>query len=297
MFDDWSVDVDQDDGEPAGHVNRTWPALPSERHRQVLELLHANSRTDAAGRRVSWWPQEKLAAKLGMSSRHLRRILADLREPGLDPRHPRGQPPGLRLALVKVEPTRYRDQATGRHRLGGNVYVLLEPRQQDMAQGTVSAGAVNRTPDPMSCLHKGENHTPVREEVPLAALEVGRQQPLQRRDYDPTRGEVLGALEAAWARSRSWPSGPTTSRPATRPTQPPAVAYWSWPARWRTSTAPSTSSTVTPAWIAAASPAIRADATPGGTVPEDDDYPYEVCPVCGVPLEDHDDFWCPDDGA
>jgi hypothetical protein len=27
-------------------------------------------------------------------------------------------------------------------------------------------------------------------------------------------------------------------------------------------------------------------------VPEDDDYPFEVCPVCGVPVEDHDDDWC-----
>jgi hypothetical protein len=198
MFEDWSTDVDQvaDDSESAGSVNRTWPALPSERHRQVLDLLYANSRIDAAGRRVTWWPQEKLAAKLGITSRHLRRILADLREPGLDPRHPRGQPPGLRLALVKVEPTTYRDQASGRHRLGGNVYVLLEPRQQDMAGGAVSAGGVNRTQDPMSCLNKGENHKPVREDGSLGVLDVGRQQPLQRLDYDPTRGEVLSALEA-----------------------------------------------------------------------------------------------------
>jgi hypothetical protein len=25
---------------------------------------------------------------------------------------------------------------------------------------------------------------------------------------------------------------------------------------------------------------------------EDDDYPFEVCPVCGVPLEEHGDDWC-----
>ena len=30
---------------------------------------------------------------------------------------------------------------------------------------------------------------------------------------------------------------------------------------------------------------------------EDDDYPFEVCPVCGVPLEDHGDDWCPDGEA
>jgi hypothetical protein len=30
---------------------------------------------------------------------------------------------------------------------------------------------------------------------------------------------------------------------------------------------------------------------------DDDDYPYEVCPVSGVVFEDHDDAWCPDDAA
>lgn len=28
-------------------------------------------------------------------------------------------------------------------------------------------------------------------------------------------------------------------------------------------------------------------------MPTDDDYPYEVCPVCGVTVEDHGDVWCP----
>jgi hypothetical protein len=31
---------------------------------------------------------------------------------------------------------------------------------------------------------------------------------------------------------------------------------------------------------------------------EDDDYPFECCPLCGVVLEDHPDVWClaEDDG-
>jgi ribosomal protein S27AE len=32
-------------------------------------------------------------------------------------------------------------------------------------------------------------------------------------------------------------------------------------------------------------------------VVEDDDYPYELCPLCGTVLEEHDDRWCPDDAA
>jgi hypothetical protein len=27
-----------------------------------------------------------------------------------------------------------------------------------------------------------------------------------------------------------------------------------------------------------------------------DDYPYMVCPVCGVPVEDHPDVWCVGEG-
>lgn len=113
-----SVDVDQadDDSEPAGHVNRQEVVVPSQRHLELYRLLRSNSHRDQAGRLVSWWTQPKLAASLGVSVRTLRNLLADLRQPGLDPRHPRGQPPGLRLGLVRVEATTYRDQATGCHR-------------------------------------------------------------------------------------------------------------------------------------------------------------------------------------
>jgi hypothetical protein len=141
--------ADRNKRESAGHVYRQWPELPTDRHRELMALLRAHSRRDAAGRLVSWWPQDKLAPTLGVSVRTLRNILADLRQPGLDPRHPRGSPPGLRLGYVKVEPTTYRDRATGRHRLGGNLYVLVEHPQQATGQEAtpperVLAGHVNR---------------------------------------------------------------------------------------------------------------------------------------------------------
>jgi hypothetical protein len=130
----------------------------TERHWQLLRLLQANSRRDQAGRLVSRWSQAdkdgkpRLATKLGIKPRQLRNILADLREPGSNPRHPTKQPPGRRLGWVKVEPTTYRDKATGRHRLGVNVYVvteagqraLAEHDQQAMVPEPVSAGHVNR---------------------------------------------------------------------------------------------------------------------------------------------------------
>jgi hypothetical protein len=114
----------------AGHVNRQQVQLPSEGHADLYRLLVANSHRDKAGRLVSWWTQEQLAAKLRISVRTLRNRLADLREPGLDPRHPRGKPPGLRLGLICVEATTYVDKASGRHRLGANRYVVVEQRQQ-----------------------------------------------------------------------------------------------------------------------------------------------------------------------
>jgi hypothetical protein len=136
------------------HDPDAYPELPTDRHRELMALFHVHSHRDAAGRLVSWWPQRKLAATLGVSVRTLRNIMADLRQPGLDPRHPRGSPPGLRLGYVKVEPTTYRDEATGRHRLGGNLYVLVEQRQQATPTKPLSAGEVNRQQQATACLNK-----------------------------------------------------------------------------------------------------------------------------------------------
>jgi hypothetical protein len=144
----------------AGHVNTQWPELPTERHRQLLVLLRSRSHRDAAGRLVSWWPQAKLAAELDVSVRTLQNVLADLREPTSDPRHPTAKPPGLRLGLIRVEPTTYRDSSTRQHRLGGNLYVLIDPRQHATPDEAVSAGRVNTQAEPVACLNKGDLSTP-----------------------------------------------------------------------------------------------------------------------------------------
>src|SRR5262245_58767144 len=64
------------DRKTAGHVNTQWPELPSDRHRKLLTLLRSRSHRDTAGRLVSWWPQAKLAAELGVSVRTLQNALA-----------------------------------------------------------------------------------------------------------------------------------------------------------------------------------------------------------------------------
>jgi hypothetical protein len=105
--------------------------LPSEQHRRLYQVLHATARPGAGGYPVSSWWQRDLAKRLQVSERTLKRLLADLREPGPpDDRHPRAtKAAGRRLGLLKVERTKYRDKATGQHRRGHNLYVLLVPAE------------------------------------------------------------------------------------------------------------------------------------------------------------------------
>jgi hypothetical protein len=216
MWEDWSVDVDQaDDDETAGHVNRQEVIVPTQRHLDLYQLLRSNSHRDRAGRLVSWWAQPKLAATLGVSVRTLRNLLADLRQPGLDPRHPRGQPPGLRLGLVKVEATTYRDPASGRHRLGGNLYVL-DPRQQ----ATVKAAVTSSDSGDVACLNKSPTLSLEDEGECLGVTGVGQQRPLELLDHWPSEDQVLDTLRAGLGEVEViWPANPRWSnrRPSYRP--------------------------------------------------------------------------------
>lgn len=193
--------------ERPGQVNTQAVVVPSERHLALYQLLRSTSRPDRNGELVSWWPQAKLALKLGCSVRTLQNVLADLREPGIDPRHPK-RAAGLRLGLIRVVPTTYRDKATGRHRLGGNAYVIVAGQHATLDEA-VSAVHVNTQEDGVACLNKkapagsryqgidqGEHEPAPREPIGLpAVLDVGRQRPLQRLEHDPTRAEILDCLE------------------------------------------------------------------------------------------------------
>jgi hypothetical protein len=236
MFEHWSVDLDQvPDDEPAGHVNRQWPELPSERHRQLLMVLDGQA-SDRGGRRVVFGRQDRLAARLGIGPRRLRELVADLRTPERDPRHPRTPPAGLRLGLLRVEPSRRKDPTTARRtRYGVNVYVLLFELgaaarmtvQRAPAKRPVSAGHVKGHPDP-SALHnketlsleeKGE-YLGVTGVSSADVLDVGNQRPLERLDYDPTEAQVLDTLRAQLGEVEViWPATPrwSTRRPSYRP--------------------------------------------------------------------------------
>jgi hypothetical protein len=222
MFEDWSVDVDQaDDDEAAGRTDRTWPELPSERHWELLALLYSTSHRDRAGRLVSWWPREKLAAKLGVTARHLGRLLADLREPGSDPRHRQDTPPGLRLGLVKVEPT-MREPPTGGRLYAGNLYVLVEHQiPRSYRQATRKPPLSSEDGVVMSCLNEhptlsleGEGEPLPRVSSTPTVVEVGSQQPDRWPEGHPTRTELLETLAPLGPLQGlgEWPTGQTPPR-------------------------------------------------------------------------------------
>jgi hypothetical protein len=214
MLEDWSEDVPRtyDDGEPAGHVNRQEVVVPSDRHLELYRLLRSNSHRDEAGRLVSWWTQPKLAARLGVSVRTLRNLLADLRQPGLDPRHPRGQPPGLRLGLVRVEPTRREEPTTGRTRFGANRYVL-DPGQQATRKAALTSG----NSGDVACLNKSTPPSLEDEGECLGVtgvsstdvLDVGNQREPTWAELGFSRSDILAALTATFGPVKvlaEWPN-------------------------------------------------------------------------------------------
>jgi hypothetical protein len=93
-------------------------------HFELYRLMLARSWPGEGGRPVCSDGQAKLAARLGVSTKAVRDLIADLREPGADVRHPNAKPAGLRLGWLLVLP---REVAGGRggKLYGGNRYVLL----------------------------------------------------------------------------------------------------------------------------------------------------------------------------
>jgi hypothetical protein len=99
------------------------------RHFELYRLMLATSWTKEGGRPVCTWGQAKLAGRLGVTPRTVQRLVADLREPGFDPRHPDVKPSGLRLGWLLVLP-RERRGGRGGKLYGADQYVLqLDPEQ------------------------------------------------------------------------------------------------------------------------------------------------------------------------
>src|SRR6266498_2538427 len=115
----------------------------TEAGRQLLEVyrvLLADSELGDGGRLVSKISEERLAAKLGVSVATGKRRIADLREPGPDPRHPNAKPAGRRLSWLKVVPRQHR---SGPHKgeFIGNRYVLLLGYEEATAEAARIEGS------------------------------------------------------------------------------------------------------------------------------------------------------------
>lgn len=138
---------------------------------------------------------------------------------------------GLRLGLLRVEPSRRGDPTTGRTRYGVNTYVLLfeqgaatgmqfqcAPAQKPVSAAQVKAqsgrGALHNKEDQVQPVSEEVPHPHARAADPLGVLEVGDQQPWS--GWTTTRP----AARSWRARGRSGPGrgpGRVAQRPAARP--------------------------------------------------------------------------------
>jgi hypothetical protein len=132
--------------------------LPSERHRQLLQVLDGMAHVDQRGRRVAWGYQERLARRLGIKPRRLRQLIADLRTPERDPRHLNVAPTGRRLGLLRVEPTR-RQVADGSTRYGVDLYVLLFPQGAFAAVPVAGDDGQRALPDELVSAGQAKGHS------------------------------------------------------------------------------------------------------------------------------------------
>jgi hypothetical protein len=102
-----------------------------EGHLRLYRTLWANAFHRPGRRPICDFPQAKLALALDCSIPTVQRLLADLRQPGPDVRHPSVRPAGLRVAYVTVYPAERRPGgrpggrgAGGGRLLVGNRYIL-----------------------------------------------------------------------------------------------------------------------------------------------------------------------------
>jgi hypothetical protein len=103
-------------------------------HFELYRLMWACSAPANGGRPVCSYGQAKLAVRLGISVSTVGRLIADLREPGADVRHPKAEPRGRRLGWL-LELPRAVAGGRGGTLYGGNRYVLqVDPAQVDQLE-------------------------------------------------------------------------------------------------------------------------------------------------------------------
>jgi DNA-binding transcriptional ArsR family regulator len=187
MFEDWSVDADQADdgaGQPPGHGF-------GELHRRLLDVLAAHDGPAGICPSVP-----RLAALVGRSRRHVRRVLAELEAAGLVERVPVFErDDDLEWKRRGRRSSHPRRQTSNTYRMSGDPPDMAFPQAAGQppghGRGHVRPGREGTTP---SLEEEGEPLPRVSSSVTV--VEVGRQHPADRLNHDPTRAEVLDALAA-----------------------------------------------------------------------------------------------------
>jgi hypothetical protein len=186
MFTDWSVDADQaDDGaaQPPGHGF-------GELHRRLLDVLAAHDGPAGICPSVP-----RLAALVGRSRRHVRRVLAELEAAGLVKRVPVFErDDDLEWKRRGRRSSHPRRQTSNTYRMSGDPPDMAYPQRpaqpRGHAPGHVRPGREGTTPSP-----EEEGEPLPRVSSSVTVVEVGHQHPDDRwPEGHPTRAELLETL-------------------------------------------------------------------------------------------------------
>jgi HTH domain len=195
----------------------TRPSIPpggdGDRLLELYRLLLADSAVGEGGRLVCRASEERLAAKLGVTTRTIKRRIADLREPGSDPRHPKVQPAGRRLGWLKVVPKRVEG---GEHKgeFVGNRYVLLLDWEEAAAAAAKLQGTAPTPPrDPAPRDMAAGSLFPAQSQGTRGAVS------LPNRETALEEGEVLSPAVSSTAS----PAAEHVDNPQARTTRPDSI--------------------------------------------------------------------------
>lgn len=210
-----------------------------QRHLHLYRVLWANAFHRPGRRPICDLPQAKLALALDCDVRTVKRLLADLRQPGADLRHPNAAPAGQRVAYVTVYPAERRPGgrpggrgAGGGRLLVGNRYILNVPLEAIEARvagdcyhpaeaGALVAAVAERLTSPEVKAHMPSSY---RRDIPDRPVSAGHTEGTpEAMSLDTRGGREIGGTSSN--RGDHEPGGAPAAQPPPRPGQP---GYQQW---------------------------------------------------------------------
>jgi hypothetical protein len=211
-----------------------------DRHLHLYRVLWANAYHRPGRRPICDLSQAKLALALDLTTRQVQRLLADLRQPGPDLRHPSARPAGERVAYLTVYPAERRPGgrpggrgAGGGRLLVGNRYILnvTLPEVEAAVRGQLYAPAVaggliealeGRLTFPQVEAHMPRSYRSDIAEEPVSAghTEATR----EAMSLDPIGVE----RERGYQQLPGWPQQPGGAPAAQPPPRPGEPGYQQW---------------------------------------------------------------------